>query len=288
MPVITSVSRMQSWADARRAEGRRLGLVPTMGALHAGHLALVREAVERADDVVVSNFVNPTQFGPNEDYERYPRESEHDIRLLKEIDPSIVTFAPTVGEIYPDGVEASRTWVEVDELDRHLCGRFREGHFRGVTTVVMKLLHACKPDVAVFGLKDAQQFVIIDRMVRDMLLDVEIVGVPIVREADGLAYSSRNVYLTPEQRASATMLSQAVEEAERRILKGEQRSGPLVESMRSVLDGEEDLEVQYVEVVHAATLQPVEVIDPGQRVLAAVAAYVGATRLIDNVFVRAP
>lgn len=288
MKIITSVDEMQSWAAARRADARRLALVPTMGALHAGHLGLVREALRRADDVMVSIFVNPTQFGPREDYQRYPRRLDRDVERLVEIDPSILVFAPTVDEMYPDGPEANLTWVEVAELDRELCGRFREGHFRGVTTVVLKLLHTCKPHTALFGLKDAQQFVILRRMVRDLLLDVEIVGVPVIRESDGLALSSRNAYLTASQRASAAVLSSAVLEAERHILEGEQQIGGLVESMRSRLEEAGDFETQYAEVVNADTLQLLEKIAPGQLVLVAVAGFFGPTRLIDSGFVRAP
>ena len=288
MNVISSVADMQAWADQRRASSSSIGLVPTMGALHEGHFELVRRAREVADDVVVSIFVNPTQFGPTEDYDRYPRPLKRDLENLREIDPRIVVFAPAMGEMYPGGPAANRTWVAVDELDGHLCGRYREGHFRGVTTVVAKLLHACKPHVAVFGLKDAQQFVILRRMVSDLLLGVELLGVPIVREADGLAYSSRNAYLTAAQRASATVLYEAVRDAKRRILEGEQHSGALVESMRSTLGRADGFDVQYAEVVDAETLQPLDDIEPGQHVLAAVAGFFGKTRLIDNAFVRAP
>lgn len=288
MNIITSVAEMQAWADQRRAVGRRLGLAPTMGALHEGHLALVNEARARTDDVVVSIFVNPTQFGPDEDFERYPRQRRQDFDRLRELDPTLTVFAPTVDEMYPDGPHENLTWVEVERLDRHLCGRVRAGHFRGVATVVMKLLHACKPHAVVFGLKDAQQFVILRRMVRDMLLEVEIVGMPIIREDDGLALSSRNAYLTPSQRASATVLSQAVRGAELQIKEGEQHIGVLVESMRSTLVRADEFEIQYVEVVDAETLQPLEKIAQGQRVLAAVAGSFGPTRLIDSVFVEAP
>lgn len=279
---------MQTWADRRRAEGRRLALVPTMGALHDGHVALVNEAEARADDIVVSIFVNPTQFGPDEDFERYPRRQRRDVDHLRKLDQTITIFAPAVEEMYPEGPEANLTWVNVERLDLHLCGRVRAGHFRGVTTVVMKLLHACKPHTAVFGLKDAQQFVILRRMVRDLLVDVEIVGVPIIRDDDGLALSSRNAYLTPSQRTSATALSEAVHGAEQRILRGEQRTKALVESMLSRLGRADGLEIQYAEVVDAETLQPLEEIAPGQRVLAAVAGFIGPTRLIDSAFVSAP
>lgn len=288
MYTITSVAEMRSWADQRRAEGRRLALVPTMGALHEGHLALVREARAHADAVVVSIFVNPTQFGPGEDFEQYPRPRQRDLERLRELDPTLTVFAPSVTDMYPDGPEANLTWVDVERLARHLCGRRRTGHFRGVATVVTKLLHACKPHAAVFGLKDAQQFVILRRMVRDLLIDVEILGVPIVREEDGLAYSSRNAYLTPFQRASAAALSRAVLCAAARIREGERGVGGLIESMRSTLEQAEGVEIDYTEIVEAEMLQPVEDIAPGQRVLVAAAAFLGRTRLIDSAFVDAP
>lgn len=292
MERIRTVQAMQAYADQQRAAGRRLALVPTMGALHEGHLALVRTALEQADRVVVSVFVNPTQFGPDEDYEEYPRDLEADAEQLAALGVDRL-FAPTVAEMYPGGMtgdEAPRavSWVDVEQLDAHLCGRYREGHFRGVTTVVTKLFHACKPHVAVFGRKDAQQFVIIKRMVQDLLFDIEVVGVPTVREPDGLAMSSRNAYLSGEERAQATVLYEAVQAAERRIQDGEQHISALVEAMRNTLEQAPDARVQYAEVVDATTLQPIERIRPGQHVLAAVAVFFGDTRLIDNAFVRAP
>ncbi|SHK20959.1 pantoate--beta-alanine ligase [Rhodothermus profundi] len=287
MEVIRSVKAMQAHADARRREGQRLALVPTMGALHEGHLALVREARARADHVTVSIFVNPTQFGPNEDYARYPRQLEQDVAALDALGVDVV-FAPTVEEMYPEGAASHLTWVYVEKLDAHLCGRYRPGHFRGVATVVAKLFNICKPHVAVFGLKDAQQFQIIRRMVQDLSYDIELVGVPTVREPDGLALSSRNVYLNPEERAQAVVLSRAVEAARRAIEAGEQRPEAIVEAMRQILARAPLARVQYVEVVDAETLQPVRQIRPGQRVLAGVAVFFGNTRLIDSVFVEAP
>ncbi|BBM71912.1 pantoate--beta-alanine ligase [Rhodothermus marinus] len=287
MEVIRTVREMQAHADARRREGRRLALVPTMGALHEGHLALVRTARAHADHVTVSIFVNPTQFGPNEDYARYPRQLEKDVAALEALEVDVV-FAPTVEEMYPDGPEANLTWVYVEKLDAHLCGRYRPGHFRGVTTIVAKLFNICKPHVAVFGLKDAQQFQIIRRMVRDLHYDIELIGVPTVREPDGLALSSRNTYLSPEERKQAVVLSQAVEAARRAIEAGEQRPEAIVEAMRQILARAPLARVQYAEVVDAETLQPVTRIRPGQRVLAGVAVFFGDTRLIDSVFVEAP
>lgn len=279
---------MQAWADQRRSEGRCIALVPTMGALHAGHEALVRAALSSADDVVVSIFVNPTQFGPREDLNAYPRPFDEDVEILEKLFPGLTVFAPGVEEMYPEGVQADRISVDVGDMSRHLCGPFRPGHFEGVATVVLKLFHACRPHVAVFGLKDAQQFVILSRLVREMLLDIRVVGVPTVRAADGLAFSSRNVYLSPVQRKAAVVLSQAVFGAEEAIGNGEQRREALVEIMRSILRREDDARVQYADVVDAGTLQPIEEISPGQHVLAAVAVYFGNTRLIDSVFTQAP
>lgn len=288
MKIITSVRKMQAWADKRRACGRRIALVPTMGALHAGHEALVRAAMRSADDVAVSIFVNPTQFGPGEDFDIYPRPFEKDVKLLGALSPDAIVFAPEAGEMYPEGVQAGRMSVSVGALGRHLCGAFRPGHFDGVATVVLKLFHACRPDVAVFGLKDAQQFVILRRLAQDMLLGVRMVGVPTVRDADGLAFSSRNAYLSPAQRKAAVAAPQAVHAAGEAIGKGEQRREALVETMHSILRREADARVEYAEVADADTLQPLEVIAPGQRVLVAVAAYFGNTRLIDSVFTQAP
>ena len=333
---------MQARAERERLGGRRLALVPTMGALHRGHLALVEEAKRRADHVTVSIFVNPTQFGPGEDFERYPRRLEEDLEKLETAGGVDVVFAPSVGEMYPtepartsDGVaptsvevertsggvgqasggagrtsseegrtsaevgetsvgvgptstEGERTSVEVGPMAEHLCGRHRPGHFRGVATVVAKLLHLGRPHVAVFGLKDAQQFLILRQMVRDLHFGVEMVGIPIVREADGLALSSRNVYLSPSERAQAVVLSQAVGAARRAIEGGERRPEALVEAMLRALGQAEDARVEYAEVVSQRTLRPPKRIAPGQDVLAAVAVHFGATRLIDNAFVTAP
>ncbi len=288
MKIITSVRKMQAWVDKRRGDGRRIALVPTMGALHAGHEALVRAALSSADDVAVSIFVNPTQFGPGEDFDAYPRPFEKDVKMLGALSPGIIVFAPGAGEMYPEGVQADRMSVSVGALGRHLCGAFRPGHFDGVATVVLKLFHACRPDVAVFGLKDAQQFVILRRLAQDMLLGVRMVGVPTVRDADGLAFSSRNAYLSPGQRKAAVVVPQAVHAAGEAIGKGEQRRDALVEIMRSILRREADARVEYAEIVDADALQPTEAILPGQRVLAAVAAYFGNTRLIDSIFAQAP
>jgi pantoate--beta-alanine ligase len=291
MDRIRAVAAMHDHADRVRARGETLGLVPTMGALHDGHLALVREALDRCDHVVVSIFVNPTQFAPDEDYDDYPRDLEGDEAKLREMGVDAV-FAPTVEEMYPNAGDADLpgplTWVTVDRLTDHLCGAYRDGHFRGVTTVVAKLLNACKPHVAVFGTKDAQQLVVLRRMVEDLLMDVDVVGVETVREPDGLASSSRNKYLGDEEREQSTALHAAVTSARRRVQAGEQDAKAVVEAMREALSAAPRGDVQYAEVVDAHTLQPIDRIEPGQDVLAAVAVFFGDTRLIDNAFISAP
>ena len=291
MELLRTVDDMQAHADAARADGRTLALVPTLGALHEGHLALVRRALDAADHVTVSVFVNPTQFGPDEDYDAYPRDLAGDRAKLEERGVDAL-FAPSVEEMYPsvadDRLPGPLAWAEVEHLDEHLCGAYREGHFRGVTTVVTKLFHACTPDVAVFGTKDAQQYVIIRRLVEDLLFDLEVVGVPTVREDDGLARSSRNAYLDADERAQATVLYEAVTAAEAAIEGGEQAPSAVVRAMDRVLGEAPDAEVEYASVVDAHTLQPVDRLTPGQEVLAAVAVYFGDTRLIDNAFVEVP
>ena len=291
MELIRTVDAMQDHADAARADGDRLALVPTLGALHEGHLALVRRALETADHVTVSVFVNPTQFGPDEDYDEYPRDLEGDREKLEALGVDTM-FAPSVEEMYPyandEALPGPLAWVAVNKLDEHLCGAYRDGHFRGVTTVVTKLFHACKPDVGVFGRKDAQQYVILKRLVEDLLFDIEIVGVPTVREPDGLAQSSRNAYLDPEEREQATVLYEAVTAAETAIEEGEQQAQAVVDAMDAALAEAPDADVQYASVVDAHTLQPVDHLAPGQTVLAAVAVFFGETRLIDNAFVEVP
>ncbi len=280
---------MQADADAVRAAGRRLALVPTMGALHAGHLALVAAARQRADHVTVSVFVNPTQFGPGEDFEAYPRTLDADLDALAEAGGVDAVFAPSAAEMYPFGLPPWAT-VSVRDLDRHLCGAHRPGHFEGVTTVVTKLFLACRPHVAVFGQKDAQQLAILRRMTAELGFGVEIVGVPIVREADGLARSSRNRYLSPEERAQAVVLRRALDAAEAAVERGERSADALRQRLTREIETAPLARVQYAEVVDAATLQPVETLaedgTPGGRYLAAVAVFFGGTRLIDNTTLR--
>jgi pantoate--beta-alanine ligase len=266
---------------ARRA-GQTIGLVPTMGALHAGHLSLVRRAKAESGFVVVSIFVNPLQFGPSEDFSRYPRAFEAD-RTLLEREGVDLMFAPSEAEMYP---KEAVTRVNVDSLSERLDGKSRPGHFRGVATVVLKLFHIVEPDVAIFGQKDAAQVAIIRRMVRDLNLPVEIVVCPIVREPDGLALSSRNAYLEPGQRRQALVLSRALRRAQELFLLGERRAECLEDAARKVLAEEPGVQLDYLSMVDPDSLEPVD--DAGPGTLVAVAAYVGTTRLIDNVILDAP
>ncbi len=252
-----------------------------MGALHAGHASLIRAARATCSHVVVSLFVNPTQFGPNEDYARYPRSFEADCALA-EREGADVLFAPTVKELYPNG--ATSTFIEVSDLGDRLDGESRPGHFRGVATVVAKLLIATEPDRAFFGQKDAAQVAVLRRMVADLRLAVEVVVCPIVRDPDGLAISSRNVYLSPSERAQALTLSRAIRHVEMLVAQGERRAAVLIAGAREVFASERQVRIDYVEVVDWFTLLPVEIAIQGT--LFAVAAFVGKTRLIDNTILK--
>jgi pantoate--beta-alanine ligase len=260
----------------RRALPGTWGFVPTMGYLHEGHLSLVRRARAENDRVAVSIFVNPTQFGPHEDYARYPRDLERDLRLLEPLGVDLV-FVPSVEEMYPPGFQ---TWVIVEEVSRPLEGASRPGHFRGVATVVAKLFNILQPDRAYFGQKDAQQTVVIRRMVQDLNIPVEIVICPTVREPDGLAMSSRNTYLNPEERRAATVLFRALQAAKARYEAGERDAERLREAMREVIRAEPLARIDYVSVAHPETLQELERVE-GPALLS-LAVYIGTTRLIDN------
>lgn len=277
--VIRGVREMQAWADATRARGETIGFVPTMGALHEGHLALARAARAESDRVVASIFVNPTQFAPGEDLEAYPRVPEQDIARLEALGTDIV-FLPSEDEIYPTADR--QTWITVEGLASHWCGRSRPIHFRGVATVVSKLFHVVKPHRAYFGEKDFQQLAIIRRMVREQLFDVEVVGVPTVREPDGLAMSSRNVYLEEDQRAAAPGIQAALQEARRRFAAGERDAASLIELVRRRLEALPGADVDYVGIAAPEDLSPVEsgLVEEG-RLLCAVR--FGQARLIDNV-----
>jgi pantoate--beta-alanine ligase len=276
LAIIREVRELQSWADEARAAGKRIALVPTMGALHEGHLSLVRIACVYADRVVVSIFVNPTQFGPGEDFERYPRDLEGDVASLSTAGADVI-FAPSTQEIYPEG-DATR--VEVERLSEGMCGRQRPGHFRGVTTVVARLFLAAKPHVAVFGEKDYQQLVTLRRMTKDLLFDVEIVAGPTVREPDGLAMSSRNAYLSREARHQARALNAALHEARELVRSGELEVHRLVEAARRRIEKEPLARVEYIEVRDAENLDPLERVD--RRAVMGLAVSFAGTRLIDN------
>jgi pantoate--beta-alanine ligase len=281
--ICTTIDEMRNASRAIRRAGKQLGFVPTMGALHEGHLSLVRAAHAASDVVAASIFVNPTQFGPNEDLAKYPRSFERDCELLEREGVELL-FAPAVEEMYPAGAV---TWVTVEALSDKLDGRSRPGHFRGVTTVVAKLFHIVEPDAAFFGQKDAAQVAIIRRMVRDLNLPVQIVTCPIVRESDGLAMSSRNAYLDPEQRKQALVLHRSLLRVQALADAGERDAARLAAAGRKEFaaesTGENAVRLDYFEIVDPDTLDPVEDISGGA--LVAVAALVGNTRLIDNVLI---
>ncbi len=278
--VISGACELGRWADEVRAAGRRIALVPTMGALHEGHLSLVQLARCRADRVVVSLFVNPTQFGPEEDFDRYPRDFGRDVEKLRALGVDVV-FAPPVEEMYPEG---DATWVSVERLSAGMCGRQRPGHFRGVATVVARLFNAARPHVAVFGEKDYQQLQVIRRMAKDLHFDVEILGGPTVREPDGLAKSSRNAYLSGEARRQATALNAALVEGRRLWAAGEHEAGRLVAAVRARLEKEPLAEIDYVELRDAHTLEELSIAD--RPAVLALAVRFEGTRLIDNAVLR--
>ena len=280
METIYTVEWMKQVAREARSASRVLGLVPTMGALHDGHFSLVRAAQRQCSPVVVSIFVNPKQFSPREDFQKYPRNFEADRAALESLGVDYL-FAPAPPEMYPDGF---RTSVLVEGLSERLEGRSRPGHFRGVATVVLKLFEIVQPRFAYFGRKDAQQSRIIRQMVPDLELDTQVVVCPIVRESDGLALSSRNAYLKPDERRAATALYRALDAARREIAAGERDIVRLLARLRQVLDGEPLVAVDYAEIVDSETLEPV--VRLRRSCLILLAAFVGATRLIDNALVE--
>jgi pantoate--beta-alanine ligase len=279
MKVAKTIAEIRAWVKQAHAEGKTVGFVPTMGALHVGHVSLIEAAGRSCDAVVVSIFVNPTQFGPGEDFERYPRPLERDLELCEKHGVGAV-FAPSVAEMYP---RENLTWVDVEKLTEGLCGRFRPGHFRGVATVCAKLFHIVGPDRAFFGQKDAQQAVVIRRMVADLNLPLEIVVGPTVREPDGLAVSSRNQYLRPQERKDAAVLYRALQKGAELMRAGATDVAQITGEMEGVLRQVPGLRVEYLCIVDAESLQGLCTVRG--RVLAAVAAYLGTTRLIDNIIV---
>ena len=280
MQIINSVRNMQRFSDALRQQNKRVAVVPTMGYLHEGHLSLVRIAKEQADTVIVTIFVNPTQFGPNEDYKTYPRDWDHDVKLVTSSGAGCI-YAPEPAEMYPEGYQTS---VRVDKLTQHLCGIVRPTHFEGVTTVVTKLFNATKPHVAVFGEKDFQQLQVIRRMVRDLDMDIEVIGAPIVREPDGLAMSSRNKYLSAEERNAALVLSLSLFEIRDMCAKGEHDALKLSQHVWQNISAEPLAKIDYIKVCDFETLEDVTQIR--RDAVVALAVFFGKTRLIDNIILK--
>jgi pantoate--beta-alanine ligase len=279
MKLATTIHEMRTFRNETRKSGKRLGLVPTMGALHEGHLSLVRAARDQSDVVAVSIFVNPTQFGPNEDFTNYPRNLESDSAVLQREHVDVI-FAPSVEEMYP---AAAVTWVTVEGMSDRLCGKSRPGHFRGVTTVVSKLFHIIEPDIAFFGQKDAAQVAIIRRMVRDLNMPVAIEVCPIIREGDGLALSSRNAYLNLGERQSALLLHRSLQRAKKLFDQGERDSTKLIAAGKQEFGNQPSARLDYLEIVDPDSLESMPTIS--KRALIAVAAFIGNTRLIDNIIV---
>ena len=278
MKVIKTVAEMSAEATRLRNEGKRISFVPTMGNLHEGHLSLMRMAKPLADVLVVSIFVNPLQFEPGSDFNAYPRTFQEDLEKCEPVGVDIV-FAPTESDLYPDGFQ---TTVEVKELSKGLCGDFRPGHFKGVATVVLKLFNIVRPHVAVFGEKDYQQLCVIRRMVKDLNLDIEIVGHPTVRETDGLAMSSRNQYLSPDERKRAALIYKFLLEAKNLFEHGERRAQRLIATVQNGLARDPRISVEYVSIRDLDTLKPLDTLD--RPSVMALAVHIGKTRLIDNIF----
>jgi pantoate--beta-alanine ligase len=278
MQVITSIFDMQSLAMNLESKGRLIGLVPTMGALHAGHVSLIEAARKQCDTVVVSIFVNPTQFGPNEDYTRYPRTFETDVQACEKAGADVI-FAPTAEELYPKGYS---TYVTEELISKPLCGQSRPGHFRGVTTIVAKLFNIVRPDVAFFGQKDAQQVAVLKKMVNDLHFCVDIVVCPTVREADGLAMSSRNRHLSSIQRQDALAISEALVNAKKMVDAGTRSTDRVIAEATHLLGERRRVRIIYAGIVDRCTMEPVREILPGKCMLA-IAAWVDEVRLIDNI-----
>lgn len=276
MKIVTTIQEAKEQIKEWKDQGLSVGLVPSMGYLHEGHASLMKAAVSQMDKVAVSVFVNPTQFGPNEDYDSYPRDLDHDIAICEEQGVDLI-FHPSVEEMYGKNYN---TYVTMETLGDELCGKSRPIHFRGVCTVVTKLFNILTPDKAFFGQKDAQQLAIIKRMVKDLNMNLEIVGCPIIREEDGLAKSSRNTYLSPEERQAALILSKTIFMGQNMVEEGERDVKTLLDAMKANIETEPLARIDYVEVVDGETMQKVDRIE--ESVLVAMAVYIGNTRLIDN------
>jgi len=282
MEVISKTNKFKAVIRKSLCTGHKIGFVPTMGALHEGHLSLVRRACDLSDVVVVSIFINPTQFGPSEDYEAYPRNLSHDVELLSKLDVDYV-FAPAVEEIYPKDFQTS---IEVDDLSSTLCGLSRPGHFQGVTTVVSKLFSIVQPTYAFFGQKDAQQAIIIRKMSKDLNFSVEIKISPIVRETDGMAMSSRNAHLSPAERAAAAVLYRSLRLAAGLVLEGEREADRICRAMRDEIAGEPLARIDYVDIVDTTHLSKLDTLKG--EALIALSVFIGKIRLIDNILVSIP
>jgi len=280
MKEITKIKEMKTVVKELKSKGKTIGFVPTLGYLHEGHLSLVRSSVQRTDTTVVSIFVNPTQFGPKEDFKDYPRDIKKDIKILKREGVDYL-FLPDTEEMYPQGY---KTYAEVQDLEEKLCGLYRPGHFKGVCTVVLKLFNIVNPDSAFFGQKDAQQAIILKKMVEDLNLEVKIEVLPLVRDEDGLALSSRNEYLNSEERQAALALPRSLQEAKKMIKEGERRAAVIIEKMKEIIGKEPLAKIDYVEIVDLDELDPVEEIE--KEALVALAVFVGKTRLIDNMIIE--
>jgi len=281
MEVIETIEAVREKVSAARKKGKNIGLVPTMGAFHRGHISLIERAVKDCDFVVVSIFVNPTQFGHGEDFEKYPRDFDADIEACRKAGVDLV-FAPSTEQMY---AAENLTWINVEKLTEPLCGQFRPGHFRGVTTVCAKLFNIVQPDIAFFGRKDAQQAIVIKRMVADLNMPLKFVICPTIRDTDGLALSSRNQYLTEQQRKDATLIYKSLQECEKTLKAGVTSTKEVITQMRSILYQAPSINIEYVGIVDAETLQSLDHITG--RVLAAVAVRIGTARLIDNILVDA-
>ena len=279
MRLVRKIREMQKVSDQLKQEGKRIGLVPTMGYLHDGHLSLVRKVKDLCDVVVVSIFVNPTQFGPGEDFKRYPRDEEGDKAKL-EGEAVDFLFIPEAGDMYPSGYQ---TYVDVTEVSKGLCGDFRPGHFRGVATVVAKLFNIVKPDAAIFGEKDYQQLLVIKRMVEDLNFDIKIIPGVLIREEDGMAMSSRNTYLSPEERKRALILCRSLMKGKDLFQSGERKVSALLKAVKESIESMDRVTLQYVEIRDVETLEKIKNVD--KPAVIALAAIVGSVRLIDNIII---
>jgi pantoate--beta-alanine ligase len=280
MEIIVQSKEMQRRAEQRRREGMIIAFVPTMGFLHDGHLSLMREGRKRGDCLVTSIFVNPTQFGPAEDFDRYPRDLKQDLKLVQGVGVDIV-FTPSVAEMYPDGFQ---TFVEVERVTRNLCGISRPHHFRGVTSVVAKLFNIVKPHLAFFGQKDYQQLIAIKRMVKDLNMDIEVVGMPTIREPDGVAMSSRNAFLNPKKRKEAACLYRSLLKGKELFAQGERSAATILQEVSRIIEEDKSAVIEYIKICDAHTLEDIEEIK-GEAVIA-LAVKMGKTRLIDNIILK--